>query len=185
MIPKQHRPRVIEILSKAFDNNSSINYIVKQDKKREKRIRRLVEYTLFQGEKFGKIFIEKDLNGVLILTHSDRKKTTLASIYQSLKLAFGVIGIENVPKVLKRESLLKKNQPTYPFVHMWFMGVDPKKQKSGIGNKLLREAIEYCKGKPIYAETSGTHLLNWYKKLGFEIIETLDLGYTLYVMKIE
>ncbi len=183
-ITKQNKPRVIEILSKAFDNNGSINYLVKQDKKRKKRIEKLVKYLLFQGEKFGKVVTDEDLNAVLIFTYSDKKKTTLASIIQTVKLALGVVGIENIPKALKREALLKKNHPTHPFVHMWFLGVDPKKQNEGIGDKLLRQAIVYCKDKPIYAETSVTHLLNWYQKLGFEIIKTLDLGYTLYVMKI-
>lgn len=37
---------IVEILTKSFDANSSINYIVKQDVKRVDRIRALMDYSL-------------------------------------------------------------------------------------------------------------------------------------------
>ena len=39
------KPLVVDILSKSFNDNKSINYIVKQDGKREERLRKLMEYS--------------------------------------------------------------------------------------------------------------------------------------------
>lgn len=178
-----NKKRIIAIISKSFKDNQSVNYIVKQDKKRTKRITKLIEYSIFQGSKFGQLFLSEDKNAACILLFSNRKKTTLESIFWDIKLVIQVIGIRNLRAALQRESLLKKKYPKTPYVHLWYIGVDPPLQKKGIGSKLLQEVISYCGDKPIYLETSVVSNIGWYTKFGFEIIETLDLGYKLYVLK--
>ena len=39
------RDRVIDILAESFNDNQSVNYIVKQDKKRNQRIGNLIAYS--------------------------------------------------------------------------------------------------------------------------------------------
>ncbi|WP_299243096.1 GNAT family N-acetyltransferase [uncultured Aquimarina sp.] len=175
--------RIIEILRDSFKENQSVNYIVKQDRKRIQRIEKLLEYSLFQGEQFGKVFISEDRNAACIILFSDQKKTTFKTIQQDIKLVSQVIGLKKVKATLARESLLKQHHPKTPFVHLWYIGVDPVHQKKGIGSKLLEEVIAYCGDKPIYLETSVESNLRWYKKYGFEIIQVLELGYLLYILK--
>ncbi|WP_025663324.1 GNAT family N-acetyltransferase [Aquimarina megaterium] len=178
-----NKKRIIEIISESFKDNQSINYIVKQDQKRLERIKKLVEYSFFQGSEFGQLFISDDENAACILLFSDQKKTTFKSILWDIKLVAQVIGIQKVRAALRRESILKKNYPKTPYVHLWYIGVDPLYQKRGIGSKLLQEVITYCGDKPIYLETSVVSNLGWYKKFGFKIIKTLNLGYTLHLLK--
>ncbi len=177
------RERIVDIIVDSFDDNKSTNYIIKQDTKRKQRLRRLIEYSVFQGEKFGKLFMSDDKNGACILLFPWSKKTTLTSLIRDVRLVVTVIGFTRVKEVLKREKLLKKNHPRTPFYHLWYIGVDSNCQNKGIGSKLLDEVLTYCVDKPVYLETSVASNLDWYGKYGFEIIETLDLGYTLYVLR--
>lgn len=39
------KDRVVDILVSSFDDNKSVNYIIKQDTKRTQRIKRLMEYS--------------------------------------------------------------------------------------------------------------------------------------------
>jgi ribosomal protein S18 acetylase RimI-like enzyme len=178
-----NKKRIIDIISESFKDNQSINYIVKQDQKKLACIKKLVEYSFFQGKEFGQLFISEDENAACILIFSDQKKTTFESILWDIKLVAQVIGIRKFRAALHRESLLKKNYPKTPYVHLWYIGVNPSQQKKGIGSKLLQEVISYCGDKPIYLETSVISNLGWYKKFGFKIIKTLDLGYTLHLLR--
>lgn len=172
---------VIDILSSSFEENKSINFVVKQDAKRKKRIQTLMEYSFFVGQEFGKVFISDDENSCAILIHN--KKDTLKSIVWDLKLVFKVIGLRNVLNVLKREKELSANHPNGKFIHLWYVGVFPEHQGKGIGSKLISELMEYYQGQQIYLETSTLTNLPLYKKFGFEIIKELDLGYKLFVLK--
>ena len=180
---QKDKERIIDIIATSFDTNKSINYVVKQDDKRRERLRSLIEYSIFQGEKFGKVVMSEDRNAACIILHPWQKKVTLSSILWDLRLITNVIGVRNVGRVLTREKLLKKNYPKTPFYHLWYIGVDPKYQNRGIGSKLLREVLESCNDKPIYLETSVVSNLDWYAKHNFEIMDTLELGYTLYVLR--
>lgn len=179
------KQRIVEILRESFKNNTSVNYIVKQDKRRIQRIEKLLEYCIFQGEEFGKIFLSEDRNAACILIFPKQKKVTFRTVVHDLKLITQVIGLKRVIPAIERESLLKKNHPKIPFAHLWYIGVDPLHQEKGIGSKLLQEVIAFCGDTPVYLETSIVSNLRWYKKHGFEIIKTLELGYLLYILKKE
>lgn len=71
--------------------------------------------------------------------------------------------------------------------YLWFIGVDPLYQRSGIGSRLLKEVIADAgaKGLPIYLETSTERNLPWYQRFGFRIYDELHLTYVLYFLKHE
>ncbi|WP_062053000.1 GNAT family N-acetyltransferase [Aquimarina longa] len=179
------KKRIIDIISTSFDKNKSINYVVKQDKKRGQRIRSLIEYSFFYGMEFGKVFISNDDKATCIIIHSNKKRGTLKSILWDLKLVIKCIGIKRVPAVMKRENLVKKNHPKEDFIHLWYIGVDPKYQNQGIGSDLLKEVLKEYSSKPYYLETSTLSNLPFYKKFGFNVINKIDLGYQLFIMKKE
>lgn len=71
--------------------------------------------------------------------------------------------------------------------YLWFIGVDPDFQNTGIGSILLDELVEDSKFKkrPIYLETSTLKNLPWYKKFGFNIYHEADLSYKLFFLNRE
>lgn len=178
---------VVDILTDSFETNKSVNYIIKQDNKRKKRIRALMDYSFEVCKEFGNVYLSDDKKACALVLFPDKKKTTLKSIQLDLKLILSSVGLSNIKKTLERESLIKKHQPKDTMYYLWFIGVDPKHQNSGIGTTLLNEVIKDSESKKrsIYLETSTMKNLPWYKKFGFDVYNELDLSYKLFFLKKE
>lgn len=173
---------IVDILRTSFQDNKSVNFVVRQDGKRESRIEKLMEYSYFQGENFGKIYLSKDQNACAIVLIPSKKKTTLRGILWDLKLVFGCMGLSKVSKVLKREGEIKKHHPNFPFLHLWYIGVNPDFQGQAKGTELMAQIMHDAKELklPIYLETSNPKNFPFYEKLGFKMISEMDnLGYPL------
>jgi ribosomal protein S18 acetylase RimI-like enzyme len=178
---------IVDILARSFDDNKSVNYIVKQDSKRTERLKKLMSYSFDVCHLFGDVFLSDDKKGCALIVMPDKKKTTLKSIGLDAKLVTSVIGLSNVKKAMAREARINKLHPKTPFYYLWFIGVDPSQQNKGTGTKLLTEIINEgkSKGRPIFLETSTLKNIPWYEKFGFIIYDKLDFGYDLYCMKNE
>jgi ribosomal protein S18 acetylase RimI-like enzyme len=179
------RGLVVDILSESFESNKSVNYVVKQDAERKQRIRGLMGYSFDVCNAFGEVWLSDDTKAAALVLFPEKKKTTTASIWWDIKLAASVIGVSRVGQVLGRESKIKAFHPKQPFAYLWFVGVSPQYQNKGIGSALLVELIQRYtqQARPIYLETSVDRNLPWYKKHGFEIFETLQLTYALFLLR--
>jgi len=185
VVEQADKEKAINILTLAFDQNKSVNYVVKQGDNRVDRIRQLMGYSFDYCKKFGEVYKSNDDNAFALILYPERKKTTFKSIVWDTQLATNVIGFSRVMQVLNREGLIKKHHPKEPFAYLWFIGVDPAQQGKGIGSKLLKDVINMNekKERPIYLETSVDKNLPWYKSFGFEIYQELNLGYNLFLLR--
>ena len=176
---------VIDIIAEAFDANKSVNYVVKQDKSRVSRVRSLIDYSYTICEKYGEILVH-DHKAVAIIHLPHKKRNPYWSIIQDLQLIRKTIGIKNLPKVLRRESVIKGNHPDTPFCHLWYIGVSRNDQRNGHGTALLRQIVnKYDELQlPIYLETSTEENVSWYEKNGFKVYEeNIDFGFTTYMIR--
>ena len=138
---------VIDILKKSFDDNKSVNYVVKQGGRREERIKGLMEYSFDMCFAFGEVWMSDDDQACALILFPDKKRTSLRTILWDVKLALSVIGIDRVSTVLKRESMIKSNHPKDSFAYLWFIGVNPVEQNKGIGSAFIQEVIAECERK--------------------------------------
>ncbi len=178
---------VVNLLSLAFDENQSVNYIVCQDKNRKKRIKALIEYSFEICLMFGEVWLSNDRQACGMILYPENKKITFSTLWLDLKLVFQSIGLTELRKVLKRESKIKAKQPLVKMSYLWFIGVNPVKQQMGVGSELLLEIINYSKknARIVFLETSTLKNLSWYKLFGFKIYDKLELTYTLYFLNNE
>lgn len=176
---------VTNILAASFNDNKSVNYIVKQDSKRDQRLRSLMEYSFDVCYLFGDVFLSDDKKGCALILLPDKKKSNLKSVWLDVKLIFNCTGFFNVSKAMDREAKIKKLQPKELLYYLWFIGVDPANQNKGIGSVLLDEVINEAasKQRTICLETSTLKNLPWYEKFGFTIYNELDLSYKLFFLK--
>lgn len=183
----QDKGRVVNILAESFDDNKSVNYIIKQDKKRNLRIRKLMAYSFDICYLYGEVFLTNDKSGCALILLPDKKKNNLTSILLDIKLIVSCIGIANIKKAMKRESKIKELQPKELMYYLWFIGVVPDQQNMGLGSSLIKQVMEeaHSKQRPVYLETSTLKNIPWYEKFGFKIYNRLDLGYQLFFMKKE
>ncbi len=179
------KENIVDILTRSFLDNKSVNYAIKQDARREQRIKKLMEYSFDICSLFGDVFISEDKKGCALVVMPDKKKTTLKSVLLNIKLVFAAIGIANVKKAMKREAAIGKIHPEEALYYLWFIGVHPSEQGKGVGSRLLTEVIQEGRNKKrtVCLETSTLKNIPWYEKHGFKIYRELDFGYTLYCMK--
>lgn len=182
------RRYVAKILASAFDKNLSVNHIVKQDQMRLKRIPGLMDYAFKVCQTYGKVFVSEDRTACALVLFPDKKLFSLKMMYWDLILIIKVIGLGQLFKIMKRETMIKQAHPkAQKMYYLWFIGVDPLTQQRGMGTKMMNELIADARAmkRPIFLETSVCRNVSWYEHLGFRIYEELDLGYKLYFMKME
>lgn len=176
---------ILDILTRSFDDNKSVNDVVKQDQNRVDRIEKLMEYSFYLCHEFGEVWISDDQQACALVLFPDTKRASFFTFMWDLKLALSVIGLDRINMILKREKMIKANHPRTPIAYLWFLGVNPELQGQGVGSALLGQLIKECesKNRPIYLETSMTRNLPFYKKFGFEIFCSVQLTYTLYQLR--
>lgn len=189
MIPakKDDKQLITELLTAAFNDNSSVNYIVRQDDKRRERILALMDYSFEVCFHFGQVWLSEDRKACALVLFPHEKKTTFAAVWLNIKLILKAVGIGGIKRTLDREAKIKAKQPKGPMAYLWFIGVSPLYQHQGTGGRLLQQIIAEARlqNLPIYLETSTQRNLPWYEKHGFASYDTLDLGYTLHFLKYE
>ena len=177
---------IVNILAGSFDENKSVNYIIKQDGKRAQRIKELMEYSFEMCYSFGEVYLSNNKKACALILFPDEKKTNFKSVLLDIKLIITSIG-SKLFKALNRESKIKECQTKGLMYYLWFIGVDPNEQNKGIGSALMQEVIAEGNSmqRPVCLETSTLKNIPWYEKFGFQIYNELDLGYTLFFMKKE
>ena len=177
---------IVDLLCRAFDQYNSINEAVKQNRKREKSIRRLMDYSFETCWLYGEIYFTSDLKGVALLFSPEKKKTMLKSLTRDLSLIFYAINFWRIVKIIRREFLLKKYYSNQ-LVYIWYLGVEPEFQGQGVGTRLLKEIIQMVdqRNLPIYLETSLLINVSFYKRLNFKVFQKFHFSYTLYMLKRE
>jgi ribosomal protein S18 acetylase RimI-like enzyme len=68
--------------------------------------------------------------------------------------------------------------PTEPHWYLPMIGVDPMHQGKGYGSALMQHALIPCDrdNKPAYLETSNPRNVPLYKRYGFELLDTFQIG---------
>lgn len=182
---KKEKSLIVDILAQSFDDNGSVNYVVRQGSNRQQRIRTLLDYSFNICHKFGDVWLSQNEHACALVLYPDKKRTTLFSILWDVNLVLSAVGITRARKILKREAKIKALHPKESFSYLWFIGVRRKMQNQGIGSQLLDDIIHesWVQRRDIYLETSVERNLPWYKKHGFSIYNTVALDYKLYMLR--
>jgi ribosomal protein S18 acetylase RimI-like enzyme len=84
-------------------------------------------------------------------------------------LAFLAAGPAPIVRGLKTGGVQDSGHPEEPHVYLWFLAVDPRHQRSGIGRSLLARVCEDAQA-PVYLDTSNPDNVPYYASAGFEEI---------------
>jgi ribosomal protein S18 acetylase RimI-like enzyme len=182
---EEDKQSVIETLVRSFHDNPSVNYVIKQDRYRQKRLAALMDYSFELCMSFGDIWINDQKTGCALVLYPSLQRTNIRTIMLDLRLVFTSIGFFRFPAILDRERKIKRRHPPGELTYLWFIGVNPDHQHQGVGSMLLRTVIENAAvtNRPIVLETSVQKNVAWYQNFGFEVFEILNLSYTLFLMK--
>ncbi|CAL2093426.1 GNAT family N-acetyltransferase [Tenacibaculum sp. 190524A02b] len=181
--------QIVTILCDAFEGitiPNSINFVIKQDQYRKKRLKVLMEYLVDTTFLFGDIYLSASKNTCLLIQYPHLKKTTFKTILFDLRLAFKCIGIFRIFKVLKREIVLNKCHIKEPHIHPIIMATKNNNKGKGSGYRLIKQVLEkYQSNKlPIIIETTTLENIKLYEHFGFSIFKkTNQFDYPLYFLR--
>jgi GNAT superfamily N-acetyltransferase len=99
-------------------------------------------------------------------------------------LGFLAAGPGPVVRGLRVSAIQDRGHPADEHVFLWFLAVDPRHQRQGIGRTLLGRVFEEAEA-PVYLDTSNPANLPYYASFGFEEIgsEVLPRGARMWFMR--
>lgn len=175
---------VVNILTQSFDDNKSFNTVLKQDHKKQHKLRKIFEYQFDLCYKYGRVYLSDDKKACALILFPDIQKKTFADILSEIRLLL-TLGIRVIKKSISRKAKIKEAHPSTNIYYLLFMGVYPDQQGKGLGSKLLKSIIEESEqlDRPICLETYLDKNIALYQKFGFSIYDELDFGFPVYCMK--
>src|SRR4029453_3876242 len=102
--------------------------------------------------------------------HSD--ENVLAALLQR------TIPEENQQQIFSFTKRMNTPPPSEPHLYLPMIGVAPAKQGNGYGSALMKHALARCdgEGKLAYLESSSPRSIPLYRRHGFELLGTIQVG---------
>lgn len=173
------KAKVVKIICESFDKNPHVNYIIKNDSKRNQRMAALAEYAFEFAMRRNGVNLTDDGLGVAIIFQYDKVKINLYEYWLQLGLVFKAFSIFRALKVNKLEELVKNNRAKdVDFLYLWFFGVADEGLGTNDGRDLMNYIfnLSYEQNLPIYLETTIKRNNLIYKRFGLEDYKILDTG---------
>lgn len=172
------RERVVEILATALDNDPGVSATVKNDAKRNDRVRGLMQFAFDSFQPIGGIHISEDGMSAAVSYVPEKQNTPIRDFLRHLKLLFKVVGIFRIGDALKKKAMIESAHPRNgKFLNVWLMGtlsgekeVEIKKIKSYL---LQLAASEHV---PLYVETVDETEREEYQQMGLEVHKTVEIA---------
>ncbi|RQP15835.1 MAG: hypothetical protein EAS52_13715 [Parapedobacter sp.] len=101
----EDKPLLVDVLSRAFENNGSVRYVVGYGDGQMNRIRALMEYSVEVCFRYGNIYIDRNRTACALVLYPLRRRASLQSIALDVQLVFRAIGWLNIRRVLRREEV--------------------------------------------------------------------------------
>lgn len=183
------RKLVVDILVEAFeplDGDNSINFVVKQDDRRIKRMRMLMGYLFDKAIRFGEVFLSDNRASCLLIVYAHKERFTFNGLMSTLRLAVKCIGIERVVKVLKRQWVVKRNYPKTEHIRPIIFAVKNELKGGVTAPRLIMQVFEEFKGNklPVIVDTTSEHNVRLYQKFGLQVFNREEaLGFPIYLLR--
>ncbi|MDA1010421.1 MAG: GNAT family N-acetyltransferase [Chloroflexi bacterium] len=165
-------------MARAFDDDPFFNFLVKQDDRREQRLRRFMDAGLMKLTfPYGETYMTEAGDGAALWNPPDGRPHGLRTDLSLLPVIAQVAGLGGMPRVISTLSLVEKKHPKEPHYYLLGIGVDPARQGKGVGSSLLAPMAERLdrEGVPGYLESSKERNIPLYERFGFRVVDELKL----------
>ena len=131
--------------------------------------------------RYGKIFAPTaDLDALALWLPTPFVDTTLWRLIRSGSLPLAMklgsdIG-KQISQVFKQITKDRQNYMKGAYIYLYALGVIPEKQGNGLGSLLVRSMQDNLPSNiPIYLETESERNVRFYERLGFEVINKIQV----------
>ena len=172
-----------EGLTQAFLADPMWTAILPDDRARERLMRPMWKALLRYTQVYGEVTTTHDSAGAACwLAPNATRTTTLRMLRTGMGLPFAVMRFPRAERFrfLQAMSFVdgfhSKHMPV-PHWYLWALGVDPARQRQGIGTALLRPVLARSDREvhPCYLETQVPGNVSFYERLGFRVVEEANV----------
>ncbi len=168
---------ITEVMARAFDDDPTVNFLVKQDDRRTQRVRTGCQMFIDMCLPHGEVYVTDGLEGGAFWVPPGKYDASLRATLRRLPGFIRVAGLARLPMVASVFGEVEKKHPHQPHFYLAMIGVDPQHQGRGLGAELLRPVLKRCDRDriPAYLESSNERNVTLYERHGFRVTETLHL----------
>jgi ribosomal protein S18 acetylase RimI-like enzyme len=171
----RQRARAARVLARAFYDDPVLGHIHPDAAGRHSWSIRFFDVMVRVGQHHGDVSETEAGAGVAIWLPPDRAHPSTWTYLQAGGLRFAL----QTPVSVSRRGLrylafaqdLHRRCIAGPHGYLPYLGVDPERQRQGLGTRLLRPILRRCDelGLPCYLETSTDRATALYRRHGFEV----------------
>ena len=169
------------VLLRAFFDDPWVTWLFPDSAKRRRRgvwfMRKAVEY----GLRYGAVFSDDDTAGAAIwLTPGNTTMKASGVIRIGLFLMPFRVGTTAFTRFMATDFALESAHKAHapgPHWYLFMLGVDPSRQRSGIGSALVQAGIDRAEeaGLPCYVDTQAEANVAYYERHGFRVVAEVRL----------
>lgn len=163
-------------MSRAFFEDPMMTYVFPEPLKRTISLARLMRTVVNYCYLYGKVFTNDNLEGIACWLIPEKTSFTCARKIGSGMildpLRIGHSNQQRLNKFIKLTDRMERECIQQPHWYLWYLGVEPTKQRHGIGASLLKSMINQIDqdGSPCYLETANYRDIAYYEKFNFRIV---------------
>jgi len=177
-------PAMAAVLARAFARDPFFSYLAGDAPERNLRMRMGWAGILRHASAgLRETWTTDDLTGVAIWLPPGRGPSSFLDSLRMIPALARLTGWRRLREVAAATDLLEQRRRTHVAAPHWYLvalGVDPDRQRQGIGSALLDLVLERADAgrAPAYLETATAHNVLLYERHGFEVVEELVLPRT-------
>ena len=169
-------PAAAETLARAFHDDPLMVYAIPDPAERTRLLPEVYARMIRFGSLEGEVHVTASaVEGVAVWLPPNAKwtrKNIEASGMHQLATLIGDDAYQRYREVVGREWQARERDMTGPCWYLFLVGVEPSRQRSGLGGALIRPVLERADIEQLacYLETENQRNVAFYLKQGFEMI---------------
>ncbi|MGF6597480.1 GNAT superfamily N-acetyltransferase [Paraburkholderia sp. GAS448] len=166
------------MLARAFANDPLAVHVFPDDEVRHQRLVAVYRFYLRIFSRSGVVVTNRDRNAASLWLPPGRYPLSLAEHLRLLPRMAMATGLTARPSALHVLSHLEQMHPAgRTFWYLDVLGVEPVKQRTGLGGTLLKTGLDVCdeQGAASWLETAEPSNLPFYSAYGFEVLGASEL----------
>ncbi|HZC46855.1 MAG TPA: GNAT family N-acetyltransferase [Candidatus Acidoferrum sp.] len=163
-------------LARAFHDDPLMIYTIPDASERARLLPDMYSRIVRFGFLAGEVYVTADSGDGVALwmppnAQWSREKMEASGMSQMPNL-IGADPYQRYREVVGREWQARERDMTGACWYLFILGVEPRRQRRGLGGALMRPVLERAdaKGQQCYLETENERNVSFYRKQGFEVI---------------
>ena len=171
-------PRLGEVLADAFVDDPLSKWLFGVDATLRDRLRRSFDGLLRRVYlSKGNTYTTDDLAGCAMWSPPGKWKLSVVQQLRLAPLMLRLMPAASLRNGARLQMQVEKAHPADPHWHLSVLGVDPSRQRTGVGTSVMRPILDRANAERVlcHLETSKEENLAYYARYGFEINNELEL----------